>query len=239
MPNTPARLTLALSAQAGNVLQFGADQGLLSPDQIGASGAADGPAALHTIPNHVSAAANKWWRSWTPLSNGTTFAQNITVVQPLLVAKSAPLQALALCTPNSNGAGSPVYCGIYRWTGEGLKFDRVSIAYVDAYPAGTTVATGYLNSPVALTGGYPYLVASASPTSYYCYAKQALPPLWPQKTAQPTDVAVAPGMSHAANAAYLPDTAVMASIDLDNGIPVSWNQTSFVPSFYYRLGAPT
>ncbi len=236
MPNTPARVTLGLSTTNDNVARFGADQGLLVPDQVTAQAAAEGPAAFYTIPNNVSAVAGKWWRPWVQNSgNAFTFTANQSVGTPLLVAKTCSLQAIAMATPNTNGWASNVIVSVYYWTGVGLQVSRLRTVYLAPQFGAAGVQYAYLSPSVILEKGLPHLVVASSTSSWYCCSRQALPPLFPGKTANPTDVGVSPSMVMPANAAQLPDAATMASIDLDAGVPLAWSRYNYSPHFFYRL----
>ncbi len=243
MPNTPARVTLGISATAGNILGFGADNGLLAPDQIAASAASDGPVAFYTLPNHMStntSAGALWWRTWSPLGSGISYPAYFNVVQPLLVTKKAYLQALAAYTPSSgSGWANPIIVSLYEWTGVGLQFTRRDTAYIPPQTGAAGTQAGYTNTYPLLTPGHPYVLIASSISTWYCYSKRNLPGLFPAKAtaaATPADVTTYPGMS-ATISNTTPDSANMAALDLETSVPGSWVQTNQVPFFICRLGA--
>lgn len=240
MVNTPARLTLDVSDTANNAAKFGADGGLFVPDQAAAYAAADGPAAFSTIPNNFSSVANQWWRPWVQTGgNAFTFTANQSVAHPLIVAKTCSLQAIAMATPNTNGWANSVIVSVYYWTGIGLQFTRLRTVYIPALSGAAGVQYAYLSPSVILERGLPHLIVAGSTTSWYCYSRQGLPPLFPGKTANPTDVGLPHAMVMAANVNNLPDAASMASIDLDNAAPATWGNFSYSPHFFYRLDGAT
>ncbi len=235
MPNTPARLTLDLSDSPYNAARLAAD-GLLVPDQVGANAAAEGPVAYYTIPNHVSSAAGRWWRPWTnSAGNAFTFTANQSVGSPLLVARTASLQAIAMATPNTSGWSQNVVVSVYSWTGVGLQFTRLRTVYMSPQSGAAGVQMAYLSPSVIIEKGLPHLVVAGSAASWYCYCKQGIAPLFPGKTANPTDTGVPPAMVIPANAANLPDSSTMATIDLDGGAPAAWSRYNYAPHFLYRF----
>ncbi len=237
MPNTPARLTVDLSDSSYNAARFAADGGLFVPDQVTASAAADGPAAYYTIPNHVSTAANRWWRPWPGVNSGGafTFSANQSVATPLMVAKTCSLQAVAMATPNTNGWANLVAVSVYYWTGVGLQFSRLRTVYIQPQTGAAGVQYSYLSPAVILERGLPHLIVAGSTTSWYCYSRQGVAPLFPAKAANPTDTSVAPSMVLPVNTNNLPDQTTMASIDLDGATPAAWGRYSYSPLFFYRL----
>jgi hypothetical protein len=239
MPNTPARLTLGLSAAAGNVLTFGADNGLLAPDQITASGAADGPAAFYTVPNHMSAQSDLWWRTWSPNSGNYAYSAAYSVASPVLVTKTARLQAVAAYTASSAaGWASSIVVGAYAWTGQGLKFTRTALAYIPPQTGATGSQYGYFNTYPLLAVGTPYVLVASSATAWTCWSKRNMPGLFPPKAtvaAAPADVStyIGVGMS-----GYYPDDPLLANIDFDAlNSPATWFAFPPAPQFYLRLGA--
>ncbi len=241
MPNTPARLTLKVSANANNTVQFGADNGLLVPDQVSASGAMDGPAAFYAIPNHMSTLNDKWWRSWSIAGFNNNYGAYQHIAQPLFVTKTARLQALAACTTSSaSGWANYITVSVFEWTGVGLQFTRLDTAYIPPQSGAAGVQVGYFQIYPTLKVGTPYVLISSSPTTYYCYSKRNLPGIFPQKATlvnpSPTDVNTYPGLASTISNGS-PDAANMSPLDLDSTSPGTWTQTLYVPFFCVRLGA--